>query len=91
MLNDAAVHGVTGVKTIFSVDEKTLAANGTMNVRGKLRWLAYVHRTLFPNAFAVLLLCPATNWGPVCGRSGRAGMAKDGSAGATDGVCRLVP
>ena len=36
VLNDAAVHGMAGLKAVFSVDEKALAADGTIDVRGEL-------------------------------------------------------
>ncbi|MGH9596447.1 MAG: hypothetical protein ACRD3K_06585 [Edaphobacter sp.] len=40
MLDHAAVHAMAGLHAVFGVDEKTLTADGTTNVRGQFRWLA---------------------------------------------------
>jgi len=40
MLNDAAIDVMTRLDAAFRIDEETLAANGTANVRGYPRWLA---------------------------------------------------
>jgi hypothetical protein len=40
VLDHAAVHIMTRFHTVFGIDKKTLAADGTTNIRGQLRWLA---------------------------------------------------
>lgn len=39
VLDDAVVHAMTGLRAVFGIDEKALAADGTADVRGDLRWL----------------------------------------------------
>ena len=43
VLNDSAVDIVTGLDTPIGINKETLTTDGTANVRGYLRWLAYLH------------------------------------------------
>jgi hypothetical protein len=40
VLDHAAIHAMTRLHAVLGIDKKTLAADGTTNIRGQFRWLA---------------------------------------------------
>jgi hypothetical protein len=44
VFDDPAAHCIDGRYATFGIDQKILPADGTADLRGELRFLAYVHR-----------------------------------------------
>ena len=94
VLDDAAVHAMTGEHAVFGVDEKTLTTDGTADVRGEFRWLTRVHwRPAFLHLTSLFwgVVSPLRDhFDPVCRSDERTGMVQARDRGATDGGCELV-
>jgi len=88
VFDDAAAHRINGRYATFGIDEEILPTDGAADLRGELRFLAYVHRTCFlvftlqiqetaansDSALGLLFRMSGyhDNFGDVTGRPGRA-------------------
>jgi hypothetical protein len=81
VFDDPAAHCIDGRYATFGIDQKILPADGTADLRGELRFLAYVHR------LPAFLFLPADDRPELCGeRDSRQATPRPGPA--TSAVAR---